>query len=376
MKFKWFCSTILVVLVGAFLASPTPGQSEKSKYTALYVSNLTANTITMYDAETGALIRTLVKGGSELKGANGFAFGPDGSIYVSGQYSNNVVRYDGKTGKLIEILDPDNSAIISSPQGVNFGPDGLLYVTSMNNDKVVRFDTKKKAYVDTFCTVTLPGVAHAGPIDAEFGPDNNLYVGTYKGHKQLKYQGPVTASATAATAAPSAAPGTLLAVFDAAPQQKQGTLKTSKLAHKLEPVRPPVALQSYASGDFASYQAAQTASRTTRNAATTTTSTDKHFFVDVFDPETFTGNVVEYTLDGRYVRTFVETGSAGLVLPGGIAFGPGGDLFLANVLVDSNFNDIGSTILRFDGKTGASLGTFVTAGNGLSVPFAMRFGPR
>lgn len=370
MKFKLLISTVLVALLGVVLLLPTHGQGKqnKAKKMALYVSNSVANTITMYDAETGAFIRTLIQGGNELQAPNGFVFAPDGSIYVSGEESNNIVHYNGKTGQLIEVLDPSNLAEVNGPQGMSFGPDGLLYVISQNNDKVVRYDTNKKKFHDKFIDVVLPGAANTTPINADFGPDGNLYVGTYSGHKQLKYQGPGKKNAQpTGGAAATPAPGTLLAIFDSPPDESSRLAQKGQLSHKASMLLEEAA---YASGDF------YAASSETTGAAATPAPTDQHYFVDVINTETFTGRVVEYTQAGAYVRTIIPNGSGGLVLPGGIAFGPDGNLYVANILVDENFNDIGSTILRFNGQTGAPMGTFVGVGNGLGVPFAMRFGPR
>jgi hypothetical protein len=357
MKVRLFISTLFVALLGVLLLLPTKGQEQqtskpKAKRLALYVSNSVANTITKYDAETGALMGTVVQGGPELQAPNGFVIASDGSIYVSGEESNNIVHYS-KTGQLIEVIDPSNLADVSGPQGMSFGPDGLLYVVSQNNDKVVRYDTAQKRFLDKFCDVVLPGSTDpAKPINADFGPDGNLYVGTYSGHKQLVYQGPATknGSQTSRSAA-TAAPGTLRAVFDTPSDMLVGST-------------------AYASGDFAFGDFALML------APSGLPLTDQHYFVDVINTDTFTGKVVEYTQDGKFVKTFIPNGSGGLALPGGIAFGPDGNLYLANILVDANFTDTGSTILRFDGKTGAPLGTFVAAGNGLGVPFAMRFGPK
>jgi sugar lactone lactonase YvrE len=360
MKFKLFISTLFVALLGVLLLLPAQGQDKQKKRSnklaaqgmALYVSNSVANTITKYDAESGALIGTVVRGGSVLKAPNGFAIASDGSIYVSGEDSDNIVHY-GRDGRLIEVLDPTNLAGISGPQGMSFGPDGLLYVVSQSNDKVVRYDTAQKRFMDKFCDVVLPGSTEpTKPINADFGPDGNLYVGTYSGHRLLVYQGPAPKSASQTSrSAATAAPGTLRAVYDTPSDMLVGST-------------------AYASGDFAFGDFAQML------APSGLPLTDQHYFVDIINTDTFTGKVVEYTQDGKFVKTFIPNGSGGLVLPGGIAFGPDGNLYLANILVDANFTDTGSTILRFDGKTGAPLGTFVAAGNGLGVPFAMRFGPK
>ena len=383
MKYKLFLRFMACAAIAAFASMTALGQTPKAKQMALYVSNAGANTITKYDAETGAFLGVVVQGGSELQGANGFAFAPDGSIYVAGEYSNNVVHYSRK-GRLLGVLDVENLAGIQAPQGVSFGPDGLLYVSSMGNDKIVRFNVSKKAYKDKFCDVKVPNVEHAAPINVDFGPDGHLYVGTFEGHKQLKYQGPTstTTTTTGIAAAATVAPGTLLAIFDDPPCTgctvgKTGTESGTKLKggasiRRVNMLRQDTLAVAYASGDFDSYQASIGSVGGTTAAATV--NNDAHYYVDVFDTNTFTGRVVEFTKDGQYVRTFVPENTNGLILPGGIAFGPDGSLYVANVVLDENFGDAGSVIMRFDGKTGAPLGTFVGQGNGLSIPFAMRFG--
>jgi len=384
MKSKLFLRFMVCAILAAFASMTVLGQTRKAKQMALYVSNAGANTITKYDAETGAFLGVVVQGGSELQGANGFDFAPDGSIYVAGEYSNNIVHYSRK-GRLIEVLDAANLAGIEGPQGVSFGPDGLLYVSSMGNDKIVRFDVLKKAYKDKFCDVSVPNVEHAGPINVDFGPDGHLYVGTFMGHKQLKYQGPAAKTTTGTTAAAATvAPGTLLAIFDDPPctactVAKKGAggdvkLKGGATIRRVNLLATEVVQSlSYASGDF--YDDGDPATAPVLGAASTATN-DPHYFVDVFDSNTFTGRVVEFTKDGQYVRTFVPENTNGLILPGGIAFSPDGSFYVANVVLDENFNDAGSVIMRFDARTGAPLGTFVGQGNGLSIPFAMRFGKK
>ncbi|MGD1984053.1 MAG: DUF2341 domain-containing protein, partial [Chromatiaceae bacterium] len=77
---------------------------------------------------------------------------------------------------------------------------------------------------------------------------------------------------------------------------------------------------------------------------------------------------------GAYLGVFVASKSAGLDGPAGMEFGPDGNLYVA-----SNFSQ---EILRFDGLTGAPIGTgplagkFVTAGSGgLNEPDDITFGP-
>jgi sugar lactone lactonase YvrE len=340
---------------------PSPVQQIPSGKDVLYVSNFNANTITLYDANTGALLGTLLKAGPELKGINGFDIAADGSFYVAGQDTNNVVHYS-KTGQLLEALDSANTAGVSAPQGVTFGPDGMLYVASLGNGKVVRYDTERRSFKDAFTTVSVQGIAKPMPIEPRFDSDGNLTVSTFEGGRILKYQGPRTEAlnsitAGSATRKPAAKPGTLLLTYKLPSQPSAGSTPTAALA----------ALNTaYASG-------------TTLASATTLTSAPsaaaapkKRIFIDAVNPKTLVGEIQEFLDDGTFVSHFIPNGTGGLVLPGGISMGPDGKLYVANVRVDANFKDIGSQILRFDPKNGQFLGVFIE-GKGLDVPFVMRF---
>jgi hypothetical protein len=76
---------------------------------------------------------------------------------------------------------------------------------------------------------------------------------------------------------------------------------------------------------------------------------------------------------GAFLDMFVTPGSGGLRVPVSMAFGPDGDLYVAN----TRLNDTaGSGVLRFDGTTGAFLSTFVSPGSGgLLKPLSVIFGP-
>jgi DNA-binding beta-propeller fold protein YncE len=78
--------------------------------------------------------------------------------------------------------------------------------------------------------------------------------------------------------------------------------------------------------------------------------------------------VLEYNgTTGAFVGTFVPSGSGGLISPAGLVFGPNGDLFV------SSFNT--SSVLEYNGTTGAFVSTFASGG-GLSSPFGLVFGPQ
>ncbi|MHC4947254.1 MAG: M12 family metallo-peptidase [Planctomycetota bacterium] len=76
--------------------------------------------------------------------------------------------------------------------------------------------------------------------------------------------------------------------------------------------------------------------------------------------------VVRIDRAGNSLGDFVPAGSGGLDAPQGLLFDGRGDLLVASRDTDS--------VLRYDGRTGASLGTFASGG-GLVAPFGLALGP-
>jgi DNA-binding beta-propeller fold protein YncE len=73
---------------------------------------------------------------------------------------------------------------------------------------------------------------------------------------------------------------------------------------------------------------------------------------------------------GAFIGTFVAKGSGGLTNARGVAFGPDGNLYV------TSFNS--DQILRYNGTTGAFMGVFASATggcSGLSFPRDLTFGP-
>ncbi len=274
----------------------------------VYASNFNANTITSYDLSTGAFLGTVVAAGAELSGANGLRIGPDGALYVTGQFSNDLVKYSPATGALIGVLDPGNAAGLDSPQGMVFGPDGLLYVASSANDRIARFNPVTGNFVDTFATLDATG--HNGPITPVFA-GGYFYVSAFDSGSLLQL---------------NAATGALLNTF---------------------PGPPGFGLADMVVGP------------------------DGNLYVEAINLTDFTGNILRYSATtGELLGTFVPTGSGGLVSPGGLAFAANG-FYVANVLVDADFNDVGSTILRYNAANGAFESQLVGPGQGLDVPFSL-----
>ncbi|MGI8436705.1 MAG: Vgb family protein [Chthoniobacterales bacterium] len=81
----------------------------------------------------------------------------------------------------------------------------------------------------------------------------------------------------------------------------------------------------------------------------------------------FVGRIARFDLTtGNYLGDFVVAGSGGLQRPDGIAFGPDSNLYVSDV-------NLGA-VLRFDGLTGAPLGTF-SSGATLTFAGGIAFGP-
>jgi DNA-binding beta-propeller fold protein YncE len=283
------------------------GSNGLARAGTIYASNFLGNTITKYDSGTGASLGTAVTAGPELSGANGLKLGPDGNLYVTGQASNNVVRYNATTGVLVGVLDAANVAGLNSPQGLAFGPDGNLYVVSSADDRILKYDPVTGNFLGTFATVDMGG--HNGPITPAFGGDGFLYVSAFDSGSILKL---------------NATTGALVDTF-AGPA-------------------------GVGFGDLA-------------------IGPDGNVYAEAINLSDFTGSILRYeAATGDLLGTFVPLGSGGLLSPGGMAFS-GGYLYVANLILDENFVDLGSTILRYDAVTGAFAGELVGPGQGLNAPF-------
>jgi len=274
----------------------------------LYVSNFGNNTVTAYDVTTGVYLGTPVTAGAEANGFTGIQVRPDGSFLVGAQLTNNVVRYSSN-GTFLGILDPANTALLNSPQGLTFGPDGNLYVASSANDQILRYDPVTGDFLNIFAS--LGGAGHIGPIDLTFGPDGNLYVTAFDNGMIVRVNG------------------------------LTGAIMETK------PGPPGFGLAAAAFGP------------------------DGNLYVEGVDLNTFGGNIYRYEIQTNALSLFIPEGSGGLQSPGGFAFGSNGRLLLANLVLDQNFNDVGTTILSYNGQTGGSIGTLVGTGKGLNIPFFM-----
>lgn len=79
---------------------------------------------------------------------------------------------------------------------------------------------------------------------------------------------------------------------------------------------------------------------------------------------------------GAFLGNFIIPGSGGLAVATDLDFGPDGDLYVAKFSEDNSGTITNSSILRYDGQSGAFLSVFVPVGSGgLNGPDFMEFGP-
>jgi hypothetical protein len=314
----------------------------------LLVSSFDSNSVMRYDESTGAFVDAFVpKQSGGLREPMGVLFGPDHNLYVasglepnSGTGHKEVLRYDGTTGALLGNFADDNQ--VASSRAILFGPDGNLYAADGFSNSVVRYDGKSGAFMDDFVIPNSGGLSH--PVGMVFGPDGDLYVGTVFADTVLRYEGPDGPN-----------PGAFLGTFVSA--------GSGGLSWAQGMVFGPDGNLYVASGNF------------------------------VGSPTFAPGSILRYggpfgPNPGALLGTFVPGGSGGLNNPVGLLFGPDGqgdgklDLYVTSAVGSSpNTGKLKliaapgtSEVLRYDGTTGAFLGTFVAPDSGgLNFPSFMTF---
>jgi sugar lactone lactonase YvrE len=335
----------------------------------LVVASYTNNSIFRYNENTGAFVDQIdPKNLANRFEAQGMVFGPDHNLYLGDRVFVNgpgnpavVQQYNGTTGAFQSVFASQN---LTSPRGIIFGPDGDLYVadggTGSSNlvhvdgspySSVERFDGQTGAFLNYFVAPASGGINAPGFL--VFGPDGNLYVGNVHEGSILRFYGPNAAD----PGAPDPAPGQSGAYFV-----------------------PPVgggldAPQGLTFGPDGNLYVASSNWFTNGNGPN---------YIGDCPP----GSVLKFEgpsgpHPGAFLGAFVPAGSGGLTNPEAVLFGPNGDLYVSSCVEKLNkfFSNLfsaavtgTSVVLRYDGTTGAFLGTFVTPDSGgLNCPISMTF---
>jgi glucose/arabinose dehydrogenase len=304
----------------------------------LFVPSFNTDNVLRYSESTGAFVDEFVPHKSAgLHQPEGLILGPDHNLYVSsGLFSGQpaVLRYNGTTGAFIDSFA--SGGPLNSPRAILFGPDGNLYVGDGVDPQigwVDRFNGKTGAFIDQFVAPGSGGLVN--PVGMVFGPDGNLYVASARNSNVLRYDGKT---------------GAFL--------DQYVPTGTGGLDHALGITFGPDGRLYVASGGY------------DHNGKLTALAGVLRF-QGPSGPQ-----------PGAYIDTFVPPGSGGLAIPVGLLFGPDGngdgrqDLYVNSQLFEGSFDatNNSSTVLRFDGVTGAFIDTLVSADSGgLRGPGLMAF---
>jgi DNA-binding beta-propeller fold protein YncE len=270
-------------------------------------------------------------------------------LLVSSRGNDRILRYDETTGAFLGVFASGPELV--APAGMAFGPDKNLYVSSNGTNEVLRYDGSTGHLINHFAA----GTGLLRPTGLAFGPDQNLYVNGNLSQAVLRFNG---------------ATGTFIDRFSG--------LQRPDLGLAFGPDQN-LYVSSRGTSDIRRYNGS------TGAFDIFVRSGSGSLFVPagiVFGPD---GNLyVASNRSGqvlRYNRTtgapMPAAGQSGAIFtrgdeiggPTDVAFGPDGNLY-----VTSHGN---SSVLRYDGQTGAFIDEFVPSGSGgLSGPNYLIFTPR
>lgn len=222
--------------------------------------------------------------------------------------TNGILRYTG-SGTFIDNFAPEGRGGLTIACCMTFGPDENLYVGSPLTGSILRYNGVTGAFIDEFVPSGSGGLV--GPLVLVFH-DSKLYVGDATANEILRYD---------------AVTGAFIDVF--VPPGTGGLGREFGVP------------QGFGFG------------------------ADGNLYVTNPPTSTTVGNVLRFNgRTGAFIDVFI--GSNAVSNPGGLTFGPHGDLYVTS---DNGVN-------RYNGKTGALIDTFVDqASGGLGSPVGIAFGP-
>ena len=141
--------TISILALGAVVAnSNSPSSAEGGCAGKAYVVNFNADTVSVIDTATNAVVGSPITVGDVPRG---IAITPDGTkAYVTNQNANTVSVIDTATNAVVGSAIP----VGSEPVGIAITPDGTkAYVTNRNADTVSVINTATNAVVGSPITV-------------------------------------------------------------------------------------------------------------------------------------------------------------------------------------------------------------------------------
>ena len=112
----------------------------------LLASGGTDGIISLWQAETGELVRRLEGHSEQISEAGGLAFSPSGKLLVSGSYDDTARVWDVGTGQTLQILKGHNGTV----QGVAFSPDEKRIATSSTDKRLMLWEVESGQPLQVF----------------------------------------------------------------------------------------------------------------------------------------------------------------------------------------------------------------------------------
>ncbi|MFH0982385.1 MAG: DNRLRE domain-containing protein [Planctomycetota bacterium] len=265
-------------------------------------------------------------------------------LLVSSGTLDNVVAYHGLTGSPRRILVPSGAGGLDYANGVAIDSAGDVYVSSAESDTVIKYSGLTGQRLQEFATPELDG-----PVDLVLEPTTLLVV-SYSTNSVLKFD--LQTSAFLGYRVPPTehlnGPGAMRLGPDG-PLPAGHLLVSSQQSHKVA--------EFDAEGAFVRFPA-----ENVPFPQGLLFHTDGSLLVAAFSES----RVARYDYaTGAPLANFVPSGSGGLNLVEGIAWGPNGNLYAVSRETDS--------VLEYDGDTGAFVREFASGG-GLDSPRYLAFG--
>ena len=352
----------------------------------LFVVNYFGNDVVELDGQTGHPVGTFLSGGGLTK-ARGLTFGPNGNLFVTGRLDGTagVIEYDGQSGALIGMFA---TGMLSNPDDLVFkpAPPDPLPAPTISGVSVSQHDA-----CDALAGVTVTGTNLDVDATAVMLSNPNEPLGT--GGLVSTYVGVVTGGSPDGTSLtvdfdldggarmpgglwdvevvnPDGQSDTLAAALDVASCWTAGEANLFVLGYRhRQTTRDGLFEFDGASGDLIDMMIED---RTIdgddlRNSKGFVFGRDGNLLATSRKPGF--GSVLKYDgCTGRKLGTFISAGSAGMLLPIKLTFGPNGNLFVLHR------GDTGpSGVLEFDGLTGAFVRDFVPFGSCGLFNFACDF---
>ncbi|MBL8040052.1 MAG: PEP-CTERM sorting domain-containing protein [Chthonomonas sp.] len=151
----------------------------------VFVANELSNKIDRYRANDGTWVGTYAAGAG-LNGPTSIIFDASGNGYVGNFNDSSVAKYSPSGTFLGYFVNPGTGGLNGPDVGMTFGPDGNLYVPSFYGHKVMKFDKGTGAYLGDFVGFKAGGLTQPRTIIWHNGI---ALVTSDNGNKVIKYDG-------------------------------------------------------------------------------------------------------------------------------------------------------------------------------------------